>query len=83
MQNYDQATSTTLTGFVTRMGNAAYRATVNVFMMPEHGCTLLETWRKRIRDRDALAAMEPHLLADIGLNRTTADREAQKPFWQA
>lgn len=83
MQNFNQATTSTLTGIMMRMANAAVRATVNVFSMPEHGCTLLETWQKRIRDRETLAHMDRHLLADIGLDRTTARREAEKPFWQA
>lgn len=83
MQNYTQASTATLTGYMTRVANAAVRASVNVFGMPEHGCSLLETWRKRIRDRETLASMNAHLLADIGINRTAADQEAAKPFWQA
>lgn len=83
MQNTNQVITSTLAGAMTRMANAAVRATVNVFTMPEHGCSLLETWQKRIRDREALAHMDRHLLADIGLDRSTARHEAEKPFWQA
>ncbi|WP_035691369.1 DUF1127 domain-containing protein [Azospirillum halopraeferens] len=40
-------------------------------------------WRERSAYRRALARMDAHLLADIGLDETTARAEAAKPFWKA
>jgi uncharacterized protein YjiS (DUF1127 family) len=40
-------------------------------------------WRRRLRDRRALAAMSDRSLRDIGLTRYDADWEARKPFWRA
>jgi uncharacterized protein YjiS (DUF1127 family) len=44
----------------------------------------LSSWMARRRQRDALAdlAEDKHLLADIGLTREQALREAGKPFWR-
>jgi uncharacterized protein YjiS (DUF1127 family) len=44
----------------------------------------LSLWLARVRQRDALAdlAEDKHLLADIGLTREQALREAGKPFWR-
>lgn len=41
----------------------------------------LRTWRRRSRSRRALEALSDHELRDIGLTRTHAWHEAQKPFW--
>ena len=43
----------------------------------------LGEWRRRSRDRRALAAMSDRSLRDIGLNRYDAACEASKPFWRA
>jgi len=40
-------------------------------------------WRRRSRDRRALATMSDRSLRDIGLTRYDAAREASKPFWRA
>jgi uncharacterized protein YjiS (DUF1127 family) len=40
-------------------------------------------WRRRLRDRRALAVMSDRSLRDIGLTRYDADWEARKPFWRA
>lgn len=40
------------------------------------------TWDMRRKSRRALAKLEPHLLYDIGLDRSSAQAEAAKPFWQ-
>jgi PPOX class probable FMN-dependent enzyme len=40
-------------------------------------------WRRRSRDRRALAAMSDLSLRDIGLTRYDAAFEASKPFWRA
>ncbi|MBY3754298.1 DUF1127 domain-containing protein [Azospirillum formosense] len=36
----------------------------------------------RHRQRRSLAALDDHLLRDVGLSRTEARREADKAFWQ-
>lgn len=40
-------------------------------------------WELRHRTRKSLGALTPHLLADIGLDLTTAQTEAVKRFWHA
>ncbi|NUB28272.1 DUF1127 domain-containing protein [Azospirillum brasilense] len=37
---------------------------------------------ERHRQRRSLAALDDHLLRDVGLSRTDARREAEKAFWQ-
>ncbi len=46
----------------------------------------MDLWLERRRRRQALedlAERKDHLLADVGLNREEALREAGKPFWRA
>ncbi len=40
-------------------------------------------WQERARQRHMLAMMDAHLLRDIGLDRSAAREEAEKPFWRA
>lgn len=42
----------------------------------------LAEWRRRLRDRRALAAMSDRSLRDIGVTRYDALQEANKPFWR-
>jgi uncharacterized protein YjiS (DUF1127 family) len=42
----------------------------------------LETWSERARQRRALAGLDAHQLADIGLRRDDVARELAKPFWK-
>ena len=42
----------------------------------------IREWRRRSRDRRALAAMSDRSLRDVGLTRYDADWEASKPFWR-
>ncbi len=44
---------------------------------------VLMLWYGRRRQRRHLASLDDFLLRDIGIDRMTADRESQKPFWQA
>ncbi len=39
-------------------------------------------WQERRRQRMALAAMDDHMLCDIGLSRADVEHEVQKPFWR-
>jgi uncharacterized protein YjiS (DUF1127 family) len=38
-------------------------------------------WRHRACVRRHLITLDAHLLADVGLTRAQALKEAQKPFW--
>jgi uncharacterized protein YjiS (DUF1127 family) len=38
--------------------------------------------QQRHRTRCDLRHLDDHLLADIGLDRSTAEREVRKPFWR-
>lgn len=40
-------------------------------------------WCRRLRERQQLAALEPRMLRDIGLNEATRLNECDKPFWRA
>jgi uncharacterized protein YjiS (DUF1127 family) len=39
-------------------------------------------WQRRANGRRQLAAMDARMLADIGVTRAAAEREANKPFWK-
>ncbi|MEQ8602229.1 MAG: DUF1127 domain-containing protein [Marivibrio sp.] len=39
-------------------------------------------WRKRAAERRHLAELDDYLLRDIGIDRTRALGEADKPFWR-
>ena len=39
-------------------------------------------WLERSRQRRALAALDDHLLRDIGLTRDAVLRECAQPFWK-
>jgi len=40
------------------------------------------TWLERARQRRHLAQFSDHMLKDIGLSRSEAEREIAKPFWR-
>jgi len=42
---------------------------------------LLAAWQHRARQRRHLAELDDRLLADMGIGRGDAAREAGKPFW--
>jgi uncharacterized protein YjiS (DUF1127 family) len=43
----------------------------------------LAQWRRRSRERAALARLDLRALRDIGLTPADAAREINKPFWRA
>ena len=46
---------------------------------------LLDTvakWQERRRQRLALAALDDHMLSDIGITRADVDAEVTRPFWR-
>lgn len=44
---------------------------------------LLATWRKRLRERRELAALDYQMQRDIGVTPSEVEREVNKPFWRA
>ena len=42
---------------------------------------VVANWEMRHRTRNSLAALDDHLLKDVGLSRATAEAEWDKPFW--
>ena len=44
--------------------------------------TLLFGWLERARSRRQLAELDDRMLADIGIDRATAQSEADRPFWR-
>lgn len=42
---------------------------------------VLKKWRARREQRREIARLTDRMLADIGLSRLDATREANKPFW--
>ena len=43
---------------------------------------LVSDWLARRRSRRTLAALDPHMLRDIGLTMQDAQAERAKPFWR-
>ncbi|MDX1432191.1 MAG: DUF1127 domain-containing protein [Gammaproteobacteria bacterium] len=43
----------------------------------------LHAWRRRAKERAALAALDDRLLDDIGITRAQARAEVDKPFWRS
>jgi uncharacterized protein YjiS (DUF1127 family) len=44
--------------------------------------TLFRTWRRRSRERQALARFDERMLKDIGLTRADAEFLINRPFWR-
>jgi uncharacterized protein YjiS (DUF1127 family) len=43
---------------------------------------MLFAWHERARQRRVLLTLEDYMLKDIGISRTDAELEANKPFWR-
>jgi uncharacterized protein YjiS (DUF1127 family) len=43
---------------------------------------ILQTWRNRNHDRNALAELDHRTLRDLGISESQARFEANKPFWR-
>ena len=43
---------------------------------------VIALWADRARQRRILATFDDRLLSDIGITRTDAMRECEKPFWR-
>jgi uncharacterized protein YjiS (DUF1127 family) len=44
---------------------------------------ILDIWRQRIKQRNALTELNTRLLADIGISEAQRLAEISKPFWRA
>jgi uncharacterized protein YjiS (DUF1127 family) len=44
--------------------------------------TMVAVWLERGRQRRALRQLSDHMLKDLGLSRSDAERESSKPFWR-
>ena len=53
-----------------------------LYVALEHTVDTLLTWRERARMRRQLLTLDDRLLKDIGVTRTQAFGEAEKPFWR-
>jgi len=55
---------------------------------PTHGRTVVDVanriaqWHERSRQRRALLKLDDRMLRDIGIARSEAEAEADKPFWR-
>ncbi len=67
----DNSTSRRATGFRQGLGFSLLRISQTLNM-----------WYDRSRQRRHLIALDDHLLRDIGIDRTSALKEATKPFWR-
>ncbi len=43
---------------------------------------VIHEWNRRYRTRKELLEMEDYMLKDIGISRSDALREGNKPFWE-
>ena len=43
---------------------------------------ILNTWRRRVRERRELAQLDSRSLRDLGLTEGAIQFEANKPFWR-
>jgi uncharacterized protein YjiS (DUF1127 family) len=62
-----------------RSGARAWRRTHAAL---RHAVAVLREWRRRSRDRAALASFDDRMLRDIGVTRVDALFEINKPFWR-
>ena len=42
----------------------------------------VKLWHSRARERQVLAELDDYMLRDIGLTRSDARMESERPFWQ-
>jgi len=43
---------------------------------------LLLAWQERVRSRRMLRGLDDHMLNDIGIDRSVAEKEGTVPFWR-
>lgn len=65
------------------MSTLSLRSILTSPVNPLAAVTRLTVWAERRRSRDALARLDAHLLADIGLEPQAATREAALPCWMS
>lgn len=60
------------------------RALSPLFALPRFDIlATVSNWASIARQRHALAQLDSDALADLGLTREMAEKEAQRPFWDA
>lgn len=66
----------------------AHRVATSIGHRPSFGRVLVDIagvialWHERSRQRRALMKLDDRLLSDIGIARSEAEYEADKPFWR-
>ena len=73
-------------GLANRLVNPTTGQKTHIFDLAtrlEQFMALYKVWRRRQKDREALATMPAHMLRDIGVSRAEADAKIRKPFWRA
>jgi uncharacterized protein YjiS (DUF1127 family) len=76
----EQGTTSMLT-LVQRRPRMAEISWDNVIRFCRGARMAVAVWRARVRERQALAQLDDHLLADIGITREARIAECAKPFW--
>ncbi len=74
-----ETTATTLAGLARFGGHQRFHPRL---ARPGRLAALIALWYRRWQQRAALAALEDHMLRDIGKTRREALDEAAKPFWR-
>ncbi len=62
-------------------GEIALSASIHAFF--SRAAMIPRTWNRRIEQRNALAKLSSHLLADTGISEAQRLAEVNKPFWRA
>lgn len=62
-------------------GEIALSATIHAFF--SRATMILRAWNQRIEQRNALAKLSSHSLADTGISEAQRLAEVNKPFWRA
>ncbi len=53
-----------------------------IFWAPLLAAMHLPVWHERARQRAALSTLDDRMLRDIGVDRASAQHEAERPFWE-
>ena len=61
-----------------RLGGGAQEIARRALQGIEH----VAIWAARVRERRQLHRLSDHMLKDIGVSRSDAEREISKPFWR-
>jgi len=62
-------------------GEIAMAASIHAFI--SRAAMVPRSWNQRLKQRNALAKLSSHQLADTGISEAQRLAEANKPFWRA